>query len=55
MFLFQIILSVVMGGCFGFSVMEIFTGDLHIGLGVLAIGIFIAIWYLAFVVCDVFK
>jgi len=49
----RIILAGAMGGCFGFAITELFMGHLEIGLGVLAIGLFLAIWYIVSWVVDI--
>jgi hypothetical protein len=48
----RVILAGAMGGCFGFSIVQLFRGNLNIGLGVLAIGILLAICYLACCIVD---
>ena len=49
----RIILAGAFGACFGFSITQLFYGHLNIGLGVLAIGIYLAIWYLALWIVEV--
>ena len=41
----RLILAGLFGGCFGFAIVQLFAGHLEIGLGVLAIGLFLSIWY----------
>jgi len=48
----KIILAGAWGGCFGFSIVQFFRGNLNIGLGVLAIGIYLAIWYIVCWIVD---
>jgi len=48
----RIIFSVLWGGCFGFAIAKLFYGELNIGLGVLAIGLYFAIWYVTAWIVD---
>ena len=42
----RLVLAVAWGGCFGNAIANFFKGNINIGLGVLTIGLFIAIFYI---------
>lgn len=49
----RLILAGAFGGCFGYAIMQFFLGKINIGLGVLAIGLFIAIFYIVSWIIDI--
>lgn len=42
----RLVLAGAFGGCFGTATVRFFIGDINIGLGMLTIGLFIAIFYI---------
>jgi hypothetical protein len=47
------VLSIILGGCYGMSATQLFFNNLPLGLGFLAIAVFVSTFYIAAVVTDV--
>lgn len=50
---YRMILSIILGGCYGMSATQLFLNNLPLGLGFLTIAVFVSTFYIAVVVTDV--
>jgi len=46
----RLILAGGYGGCFGYAISAFFRGRINVGLGVLTIGLLLAIWYIVILI-----